>query len=120
MGTNYYTIPKLTEVKKSQIIEALNKEEFLKAKNLIPESIHIGKSSMGWQFIFNHNNWDHFSKSLNSLKEFISNNEIVDEYNSPLTTEEFWHLVKIKGSLSRDPYTELHFKLIFSDSTQFS
>lgn len=60
------------------------------------DSIHIGKSSAGWRFLFDHNNqhWDTFEQ----YKEWISQFEIYSEYGTKYTQEEFWNIVEEKQS----------------------
>lgn len=148
MGTNYYTIPKLSDAQKEQVIEDVRNDRFTEALDKLPTPIHIGKSSAGWQFIFNHNDWKHFDKTLESLQNFIAQSEIEDEYGSPITSEEFWSMVQSKAHLldnkeyyenwekynkdfitgeplpkpaytPKDYWQETHFGLFFSTSTDF-
>jgi hypothetical protein len=149
MGTNYYAIPKVSDELKKKIIDKINLNQLQEAKMLIPSSVHIGKASMGWQFCFNHNNWEHFNKSLESIEEFLNSSKIEDEYGKPVSVEDFWkmvndskHLLDNKKYYERwDEYNinfvtnnplkkpsyipanfgqEIHFGLFFSDSVEFS
>lgn len=148
MGTNYYAIPKATDELKKKIIEKVTAGELGLAKQLIPDHVHIGKSSAGWQFCFNHNNWEYFGKSLESLDAFIKAAQIEDEYGTPIDYDKFWAMVNSKkdGLDGKEYYTnwekynidfdgkpyprpsyvpanygqETHFGLYFSDSTEFS
>ena len=79
MGCNYYAIQKATDDLKKKIIDAVNSNDFVLAKKMIPETIHIGKNSGGWKFCFNHNNWEYFEKSKESLEVFLLACEIYDE-----------------------------------------
>ena len=79
MGTNYYAVRKLTDNKVSNLRKILTK----------PERIHVGKSSGGWEFIFNHNNWEHY-KTKNQLINFLKNSQIRDEYGIDITYEDFF------------------------------
>lgn len=118
MGTNYYRIVSEEEIKKKheKFLEKIQKLD-LSASNIYNEfcdietgswdktnawnefvkgnSVHIGKSSCGWKFLFNHNNWE-FYKDMNELKEFITSGRLVDEYGSDVTPEEFWEFVEKK------------------------
>ena len=69
MGTNYYAIPKMTEEQKAEAISAINKDEFSKANSLLPKEVHIGKSSAGWDFLLNHNDWLYY----NNYEEMMGN-----------------------------------------------
>lgn len=95
MGTNYYAIPIIDDETKRSVIDALNKNDFERARNLIPHRIHIGKSSIGWKFVFNHHDWVYFY-SLESLKDFLSKCRIIDEYGRDISNEAFWKLVESK------------------------
>ena len=126
MGCNYYAIPKATDDLKKKIIDAVNSNDFVLAKKMIPETIHIGKSSGGWKFCFNHNNWEHFEKSKASLEVFLLACEIYDEYDRQVTNDEFWEMVKAKeegkGHLiwNGQECGTMEFGLNFSNSTEFS
>lgn len=58
-------------------------------------SVHIGKNSCGWKFLFNHNNWE-FYKNMDELKEFINSGRLIDEYGESVSPEEFWEFVEKK------------------------
>lgn len=55
------------------------------------KSIHLGKRSGGWQFLWQFNDGKFYSDNLNSIKEFLNNPDyqIVDESGVVFTTEEF-------------------------------
>jgi len=113
MGTNYYRIPKASEIEqrkerlKAQIesmpitpsvigddfryIDNPNDEwsslspwdEFVDGTN-----IHLGKRSGGWKFCWNfHNN--QYYKDKESLLNFIRSGRVVDEYGDEMDREEF-------------------------------
>jgi hypothetical protein len=70
------------------IVESLKVEE----KRLL---IHIGKCSYGWQFLFNHNNWEYYKCTPESIDEFLNSCEyIVDEYGGKIPVPEFWEMVR--------------------------
>ena len=112
MGTNYYRIPKNSEMeeKKSLLIErvthlnltpgnietgfrtiSLTKdwdwispwEEFIQGTN-----IHLGKRSSGWKFCWNFHNNKYYSNK-EELLDFINDGRVVDEYGEEIDTEEF-------------------------------
>lgn len=114
MGTNYYAIPKWDDSKiKSSIIKKVKKDDFdgaiilIEQLKIMNQGIHIGKSSCGWVFMFDHNNWKYFEKDKQSIVDFINSCEIIDEYDCPISTNEFWELVnsKVDGIDNREYYT---------------
>lgn len=120
MGCNYYAIPKATNELKDKIISAVQLGEMRIAKDLIPDEIHIGKSSFGWKFLFNHNDWQYFEQSEESLKSFLSNCDIHDEYHRPIAYDDFWKMVDSKQEQSHTSYGTMQFDFNFSNSTDFS
>lgn len=113
MGTNYFARP----IKKIQETESIfnavtdevrayigNKssieldtvlEEWKTMKIKQMEPIHIGKSSMGWRFLFDHQNWEHFS-NIEEMKEWLKNSQIESEYGQTYSFEEFWEMIEAK------------------------
>jgi len=113
MGTNYYRIPKASEVEqrkerlKAQIesmptapcdIERTFRyidnptdawsllspwDEFIEGTN-----IHLGKRSSGWKFCWNFHK-EKYYKDKESLLNFIRSGRVVDEYGEELNVEEF-------------------------------
>ena len=77
---------------------------FLK-KNYCPHchrgrTIHLGKTSCGWQFLFHKNR---SVKDYKSFCKFIKTGKIVDEYGSVVTEEEMLQIVnKPKDFLHHD------------------
>jgi phage pi2 protein 07 len=114
MGTNYYRVPKSSEiVRRSQdlklSIENLDLWSASEAKNefrTIPSkeseylmltpweefteelSVHLGKRSGGWKFCWNFHGNKHYSNKK-ELLEFINSGRVVDEYGMEISTEEF-------------------------------
>jgi len=107
MGTNYYAIP----IKKINELEELKEKALNEAKDmkgLIPiiteyfdtkiialydkEKYHIGKSSGGWDFLFQLNDKKYYHDKA-SMIEFIKECQIVDEYDRELTFDDFWNNV---------------------------
>jgi len=66
----------------------VNEGDFDGVRKLVPERIHIGKSSAGWRFLFNHNNWEYFKQDLFDLELFLSICIIQDEYAKWIEIEE--------------------------------
>jgi hypothetical protein len=134
MGCNYYAKKKATPGLKANIKAHIDVEAFDEAIALIPKQIHIGKSSGGWKFLFNHNNWQHFGKTIESLQLFLKQCIITDEYGDEISYEAFWKFVETKqGGLDNiqyynkypaqfngQYYQEDHFGLFFSTNTEFS
>ena len=101
MGTNYFVKKRLTEAQKADMQSVFN--EFLdgnfwagrKLKDAIAEietEIHIGKSSMGWQFLWDHNNCKYYQPTMASITKFVTeqcDGIVIDEYGSKFTWEEF-------------------------------
>jgi hypothetical protein len=84
MGTNYYAVKK---------------------KPTIREPLHIGKSSVGWKFLFQEvNKYNCFDEDLeihtfNQWKDFLENNDeivILNEYDEEISVDEFLDLVAEK------------------------
>ena len=78
MGMNYYT-----RTKKCPTCEHK------------PEGIHLGKSSMGWQFTFQYNGGE-FYKNIQEMADWLADKEIEDEYGQPVSHEEFWKMIEAK------------------------
>lgn len=101
MGTNYYCRRiklineleserqvALNEAKDSRLLEEIVNEYFDSKVNGI-EDIHIGKSSGGWDFLFQLNDKKYYHDKA-SMIEFIKECQIVDEYDRELTFDKFW------------------------------
>lgn len=114
MGTNYYRVPKSSEiVRRSQdlklSIENLDLWSASEAKNefrTIPSkeseylmltpweefteglSVHLGKRSGGWKFCWNFHGNKYYSNKK-ELLEFINSGRVVDEYGMEISPEEF-------------------------------
>ncbi len=92
MGTNYYgrKIPTKEELK--TISEAVLKGDLKAAKEMINKSdlIHIGKSSAGWDFLFNLNGQQYYHDKP-SLIKWLQSVEITNEYGTRVSFHEFWN-----------------------------
>lgn len=110
MGTNYYRIPSVREMgeKKSKLIEDIknidissssiiykfkiidDKSEQISYWDKFVEdtSIHLGKRSSGWKFLWNFNDNKYYSNK-EELFNFIRTGRIVDEYGKEMDVEEF-------------------------------
>jgi hypothetical protein len=76
MGTNYYT-----------------KEKKCKACGHKPDGIHLGKSSGGWQFIFQYNGGQYY-KNVAEMKEWLKDKIIEDEYGQLIRHTDFWKQIE--------------------------
>lgn len=89
MGTNYYAVSK---------------------KPTYRSPIHIGKSSIGWKFLFHHvNSYENYfdGEELNTYEkweELLKNNNVIimNEYDEVIDVNDFLELVAKKQSCS-DP-----------------
>lgn len=59
------------------------------------DDIHLGKSSMGWQFSFQFNGGQYY-KNVRQMKEWLKDKIIVNEYNEGISQDYFWKMVKEK------------------------
>lgn len=94
MGTNYYAVKK---------------------KPTIKEPLHIGKSSIGWKFLFHEvNKYNSFDSDLEihtfeQWKEFLKNNNeivILNEYDEEVSLIDFLDLVEKKQKKKNDEYSK--------------
>jgi hypothetical protein len=110
MGTNYYRIPSVQEMeqRKVKLIEDVSNLELspsmvesrftniekgfdrYSAWDIFTEgtSIHLGKRSGGWKFLWNFNDKKYYSNK-EELFQFIRSGRIVDEYGTEMGVEEF-------------------------------
>lgn len=115
MGTNFYYIRKIEDSVKAELMERLdeidkilngddNSRELRRHLSSLLDyveydmkktSIHIGKLSSGWQFLFNHNDFEYYGPTLESIKAFLNDKDgkIVDEYGDEYTADEFWNYI---------------------------
>ena len=116
MGTNFYRIPKASEIrlKHIKLTEQISdmdiwdvsniQSEFKTIKNPHSEyewdninpwdefinelSIHLGKRSMGWKFCWNFNDNKYYTNKKELLK-FIRSGRVIDEYGDLIDVNEF-------------------------------
>lgn len=116
MGTNYYAykIPAVSDEELDKL-EELAKNHDLKGivewndrNRFKAEEIHLGKSSCGWQFLFNHNDWKYYGYTQESIIDFMrSCDYIADEYGTKISIDEFWDLIdKKRHGLTGQTYHE--------------
>ena len=111
MGTNFYC-RKIDKARRKHFVDEfdrLHKEliesiddiskdykavlsEFLYDNHEMEIEIHLGKRSGGWQFLWDYHNGRYFEPTLESIKEFLSqdNVTIYDEYGEKFTMQQFF------------------------------
>lgn len=112
MGTNYYAVRKATEEQKEKVITLIKDNNFEIANNELQElikntKVHLGKSSYGWKFVFNHNNKKFYELNRKSIIDFLNqdNIRIEDEYGNEIYLSAFWKMVKEKeNGLDNEQY----------------
>ena len=101
MGTNVYAIIEnvytdsiLQEIEylaKNHDIKGLEKLNEKISNRIEHNTIHIGKRSGGWKFLFNHNNWEYYDYTECSIMKFLKSCYIIrNEYGDILSVEKFW------------------------------
>lgn len=111
MGTNFYFVRPISQSKKDEIKQRIDKidniDDIYEMINdiLKPQinsstddniyNVHIGKRSCGWQFLFSsgiYDYWDFKSEPFNkeSIIAWLSTGIVVDEYGEKYTPEQFW------------------------------
>ena len=60
------------------------------------ETVHIGKSSAGWRFLFQLN--EKYYTDIKSLKDWLEGKTIEDEYGTAVAFVDFWQMVEQKQS----------------------
>lgn len=115
MSTNYYGKRILTADEKIQIVNAVINDKPLDIPSI---HIHIGKNSAGWQFLFNHHNWEYFN-TLAELVSFLKKYTIYDQYDTKIDFEDFWEMVRSSRNEGISKENIFRFGLRFSESTEF-
>ena len=91
MGTNFYLRQKLSEKDKQIVIGLVKSDEYDKVREMLPNDIHIGKRSGGWKFLWDHNYFQYYKPSKESLIEWLKSGQIIDEYGDEFTFDQFWN-----------------------------
>ena len=123
MGTNFYAIEKISKNKRTKLIGlAYNMlDDFENNENItqaweeyqesiteeLPKPIHLGKRSAGWQFLWDYpaiyngmfktHFWEmnnEYEINLNTIKEFLKDKIIFDEYENEYTLDSFLEEIK--------------------------
>lgn len=144
MGTNYYRIPKSSEIviryqKMSEKIARLdiwNVGDISDLFSTIPVNsfertnpweefidglkIHLGKRSSGWKFCWNFHDNEHFSNK-EELFEFIRSGRVVNEYGELQDNEEFIKMAlewgQPDGNIVTHEYVSEHMSFIGDKSS---
>lgn len=67
------------------------------------DTVHIGKSSSGWKFLFQYNQGTYYD-SIENFAEWLKDKTIIDEYGQEISYDAFWHLVKAKQEEGRSHF----------------
>lgn len=153
MGTNFYC-KKINKKRRKEFSDSLNElsqyitynidnieldlvekvKEFIESNSDLEEEIHLGKRSYGWQFLWDYHNGKYFNSNLDSIKEFLSQDDIIiyDEYGNFYEVEQLFNN-ELANCLYKDAthndgmdgeYSEYYFKsedgLRFSKFEDFS
>ena len=123
MGTNFYTFEKISKSKRTKLIgltsnmltEFENNEDISNAweeyqekiTSELPKPIHLGKRSAGWQFLWDYpaiyngmfktHFWElnnEYKINLNTIKNFLKDKIILDEYENRYTLDSFLDEIK--------------------------
>ena len=123
MGTNFYAIEKISREKRDKIINLTSNmlidfeyndnitktwEEYQESiTKELPKPIHLGKRSAGWQFLWDYpaiyngmfktHFWEmnnEYEINLNTIKEFLKDKIIFDEYENKYTLDSFLEEIK--------------------------
>ena len=108
MGTNFFCVEKISRRQRSKIKSLLREYIGLVDKvdtacdlhelhskynemilDIIPEKVHLGKRSYGWQFLWDYHDGRYFKANLESIKEFLKDKIIVDENNEVFSLDQF-------------------------------
>ena len=89
MGTNFYLKKRLSQKKKNELIRYIQTDQYDKVVDELPKSIHIGKRSCGWKFLWNANDFKYFKPTKDSFERFLKSGLIFDEYGQEFSYEEF-------------------------------
>ena len=76
---------------KINLLEEVNK--FISDYCDFEKEIHLGKRSYGWQFLWDYHNGRYFNPNLYSIKEFLSQDDIIiyDEYENFYEVEQLFN-----------------------------
>ena len=144
MGTNFYAQAKITKKQRENAKQLLNEAMKMIDNNdiichndnvidnlsydlreALSTEIHLGKRSYGWQFLWNFNNGKYYAKTLASIKEFLKDKTIYDEYDNIYTLDQFFndeigHCLYKTNELLDGSEGEYHDQYTYNDGLRFS
>ena len=106
MGTNYYLRPKVSSESKARIKELIDNDKFEDVKDILDKecaTIHIGKQSGGWKFLWDVHYFNYFEPSKEAIIEWLKTGIIFDEYGKKFTLEEFFDNIRLEGTFNGEP-----------------
>lgn len=108
MGTNFFCVEKISRKQRSKIKSLLREYIGLVDKvdtvcdfhelhskynkmisDIIPERVHLGKRSYGWQFLWDYHDGRYFKANLESIKKFLKDKIIFDENKEVFSLDQF-------------------------------
>ena len=108
MGTNFFCVEKISRRQRSKIKSLLMEYIGLVDKadtacdfhelhskynemilESIPERVHLGKRSHGWQFLWDYHDGRYFKANLESIKEYLKDKIIFDENKEVFSLDQF-------------------------------
>lgn len=90
MRTNFYLRKKLSDREKLLAINSIINDDYESVRNHLPADIHIGKRSGGWKFHWDHNYFEYYKPTKESLIAWLHSGIIVDEYGKVFSFNQFW------------------------------
>lgn len=118
MGVNFFITRNISRSTKTVLKQLVDSESWSALKDSVPEKIHIGKMTPGWQFLWNANDFNHFEPSKQSLRGFLHMGQIEDENGKLYTFDEF--LVTISDALYNGMTMESYMKAHPMDSYKYT
>lgn len=94
--------------------------------DIIPERVHLGKRSHGWQFLWDYHDGRYFKANLESIMEYLKDKIIVDEYGEVFSLDQFlddeigYCLYNADGKLEDGMREYSRYTFISDDGLRFS
>lgn len=89
MGTNFYIKKRLSQKKKNELIKYIQTDQYDEVIKELPKTIHLGKRSYGWKFLWDANDFKYFKPTKDSFERFLKSGLIFDEYGKQFSYEDF-------------------------------
>ena len=109
MGTNFFLRKKLNQEQKNQVICVVENDQYMDAREMLPENIHIGKRSCGWKFLWDVHFFYNYEPNIESLQNWLKSGIIIDEYGKEFSFDEFWN-DELEGWLDKGYDSETYLK----------